>query len=108
MNITELDVLSLQQAIELANEAEKNGNLPVGAVASLEGRVVAEGKNTAWFPAFNPNRHAEIEALRQVPQDLWEHSRSMTLYATLEPCLMCLSAILLHEVGRVAYGAADP
>lgn len=107
MDIAESDILFFQRAISLANEAEKKGNLPIGAVVTLGGRIVAEGQNTVWFPAFNPNRHAEIEALRQVPEDLWQHSRSMTLYTTLEPCLMCVGAILLHGVGRVLYGSCD-
>jgi len=108
MNITETDVLFLRRAIQLATEAGESGNLPIGAVISLDGSVVAEGKNTAWFPAYDPNRHAEIEALRQVAEEHWERSRAMTLYTTLEPCLMCLGAILLHRIGRVVYGAADP
>jgi tRNA(adenine34) deaminase len=108
MNITASDVLFLRRAIELAWEAEKSGNLPIGAVISLEGRAIAEGRNTAWFSVYNPNRHAEIEALRQVPENHWERSRAMALYTTLEPCLMCLGAIMLHRIGRVVYGAADP
>ncbi len=107
MKTTASDALFLQRAIELAREAGKDGNLPIGAVISLDGRVIAEGKNTAWFPAYDPNRHAEIEALRQVPEDHWARSRAMTLYTTLEPCLMCLGAILLHRIGRVVYGSAD-
>ena len=43
-----------------------------------------------------------------MPQELWAYSREMTLCTTLEPCLMCLGAILLHRVGRVLYGSADP
>jgi tRNA(adenine34) deaminase len=107
MEITESDILFLQRAIKLASEAEKQNNLPIGAVISFEGRIVAEGKNAIWYPTFNPNRHAEIEALRQVPEHLWEYSRGMTLYTTLEPCLMCMGAILLHHIGRVLYGSAD-
>lgn len=107
MKITDCDIRFFQRAVELAREAGRSGNLPIGAVIALEGRIIAEGRNAIWFPTFNPNRHAEIEALRQVPPDLWEHSRGMTLYTTLEPCLMCLGAILLHRIGRVMYGAAD-
>lgn len=105
--ITRPDRFFFERAVELAREAEQNGNLPVGAVITLEGRIIAQGKNSAWSPAFNPNRHAEIEALRRVPQDLWSRSRDMTLYTTLEPCLMCMGAILLNSIGRVVYGAAD-
>jgi len=108
MNTAASDVLFFQRAIELAKEAGKDGNLPIGAVIGLDGSVIAEGKNTAWFPGHDPSGHAEMEALRRVSEEHWEHSRRMTLYTTLEPCLMCLGAILLHRIGRVLYGSADP
>lgn len=107
MNISEYDVSFFDRAIALAGGAEKQGNLPIGAVITLEGKIIAEGQNAIWFPKFNPNRHAEIEALRHVPEHLWEYAGDMTLYTTLEPCLMCLGAILLHRIGRVIYGASD-
>ena len=107
MELSTLDISCFQRAIRLALEAEAQDNLPIGAVISLEGRIIAEGKNAIWSPTFNPNRHAEIEALRSVPQPLWASSRRMTLYTTLEPCLMCIGAILLHHVGRVIFGSAD-
>ena len=101
------DLLHFQRAIELALEAEEEGNLPIGCVISFNGRNVAEGKNAMWVPEFNPIRHAEIEALENVPRELWENSRKITLYSTLEPCLMCTAAILQHRVGKVLYGASD-
>lgn len=107
MNTSESDISFFRRAIRLALDAEKEGNLPIGAVISLDGEIIAEGKNAIWFPQFNPNRHAEIEALRNVPEGLWKSSRKMTLYTTLEPCLMCVGAILLHHIGRVMYGSAD-
>ena len=105
--ISDSDIGFFQYAIRLALEAEKEGNLPIGAVISLGGNIIAEGKNAIWVPQYNPNRHAEIEALRNVPGDLWHSSRKMTLYTTLEPCLMCTGAILLHHIGRVMYGSSD-
>jgi tRNA(adenine34) deaminase len=96
-----------QHAIRLALEAEREGNLPIGSVITLDGEMISEGKNAIWVPEYNPNRHAEIEALRNVPKDLWPSSRKMTLYTTLEPCLMCTGAILLHHIGRVMYGSSD-
>jgi tRNA(adenine34) deaminase len=101
------DIEFLQGAIRLALEAEREGNLPIGCVITLDGEIIAQGKNAIWVPQYNPNRHAEIEALRNVPRDLLHRSRSMTLYTTLEPCLMCAGAILLHHIGRVLYGTAD-
>jgi tRNA(adenine34) deaminase len=107
MDITESDIRCFQRAIELATEAEKQGNLPIGSVIALEGEIIAEGKNAIWSPKLSLTRHAEVEALRQVPEHLMERSREMTLYTTLEPCLMCAGAILLHGIGRVLYGSAD-
>ncbi len=58
-------------------------------------------------PRLSPGRHAEIEALEAVPPELWTKAREMTLYTTLEPCLMCIGAILIHRVGRVVFGSGD-
>ena len=82
------DKLIMHRAIELALLAEKEGNLPVGVVISLDGEVVAEGRSAIWVPKFDATRHAEIEALRAVPADLWKSADEMSLYTTLEPCLM--------------------
>ncbi|MCZ6501827.1 MAG: nucleoside deaminase [Gammaproteobacteria bacterium] len=95
----------LRHAIDLAINAEQEGNLPIGAVITLNDMMIAEGKNAIWFPEYNQNRHAEIEALRSVPNELWLKSGDMSLYTTLEPCLMCTGAILLHHIGRVVFGA---
>ncbi len=107
MSISEFDIKCMRKAISLALEAEKQKNLPIGAVISLDGEIIAEGKNAIWYPELSLHRHAETEALCNVPDNLWERSRDMTLYTTLEPCLMCMGAILLHGVGRVVYGSAD-
>ena len=105
--LSDIDMLHLRRAIELALEAEAEGNLPIGSVISLDGKNVAEGKNAIWVPEFNPIRHAEMEALLGASRKLWEDSRQITLYSTLEPCLMCTAAILKHSVGRVLFGSSD-
>jgi tRNA(adenine34) deaminase len=107
MTISESETSFFKRSIQLALEAGEEGNLPIGAVITLDGKIVSEGKNTIWYPQYNPNRHAEIEALRNVPGKLWKSSRDMTLYTTLEPCLMCVGAIILHHIGCVMYGSAD-
>lgn len=107
MNISELDVVCFERAIELAVDAEKQGNLPIGAVIAFEGRIIAEGQNAIWYPTLSLGRHAEIEALQNIPDHLLPYRREMTLYTTLEPCLMCMGSILLHHIGRVLYGSND-
>ena len=101
------DELFMHRAIELALLAEQEGNLPVGTVICLDGEVVAEGRSAIWVPKFDATRHAEMEALRAVPADLWKSSGEMSLYTTLEPCLMCFGSILLHGIGRVVFGSSD-
>lgn len=98
----------LRRATELAFEAERAGNVPIGAVIALEGRVVAEGRNTIYRPLRHPGRHAETEALRAVPDELWPRAREMTCYTSLEPCLMCLSSLYYHGVQRIVFGASAP
>jgi tRNA(adenine34) deaminase len=97
----------MHRAIELALLAEREGNLPVGAVITLDGQGVAEGRSAIWIPKLDATRHAEIEALRAIRPELWVSSDEMTLYTTLEPCLMCLGAILLHRIGAVVFGSSD-
>ncbi len=102
------DLRHLRRAVALALQAEKLGNLPIGALLTLGETVIAEAGNAMLVPYYHPGRHAEIEALRAVPAELWPRSREMTCYTTLEPCLMCMGALLLHGVGRVVFGAVDP
>ncbi len=94
--------------VKLAKAAKTAGNLPIGALITLDGKIIAEGQNRLWHPVISPGRHAEIDALTNVDPDLWARAKEMTLYTTLEPCLMCLSTILLHKIGHVIYGAEDP
>jgi tRNA(adenine34) deaminase len=101
------DIIHLRRAIQLARQAEQLGNLPIGSVITLDGNVVAEGKNSIWAPALNPGRHAEIEAMAAVPLELWTRANEMILYTTLEPCMMCMSTILIHHIGRIVFGSFD-
>jgi tRNA(adenine34) deaminase len=107
MEHSESDASFFRRAIELAAEAEKLGNLPIGAVITLEGRIIAEGQNAIWSPVLSLSRHAEMEALSSLPQQLRPLTREMTLYTTLEPCLMCMGSILLHHIVCVYYGSSD-
>ena len=106
--LAEADSAHMRRAIQLALEAEVRGDLPVGSVVTLNNEVVAEAGNAVLVPSYHPGRHAETEALRLVPASLWPRSREMCVYTTLEPCMMCAGALLLHGVGRVVFGARDP
>jgi tRNA(adenine34) deaminase len=77
-------------------------------VITLDGKIIAEGRNSIWRPEVSLSRHAEMEAMRVVLPEMWKKAEGMTLYTTLEPCLMCMGAILLHGIGRVLYGSSDP
>jgi tRNA(adenine34) deaminase len=107
LSTSEVELVYFEEAIRLAKEAEVQKNLPVGAVITLDGKIIAEGKSAIWNPEYSLTRHAEMEALLNVPGNLWVHAEEMTLYTTLEPCLMCMGAILLHQIGRVLYGSTD-
>lgn len=105
--LTADDLALVRRAVELALAAEREGNLPIGCVVTLEGEVVAEAGNAVLVPVYHPGRHAEVMALSRVPPGLWPRARELTCYTTLEPCLMCAGALLLHGVGRVVYGSVD-
>jgi len=106
-NETRRDLEHLRRAVGLALEAERRGNVPVGSVVTLGGESIAEAGNALLVPDYDPRRHAEIEALGRVPQELWAEARRMTCYTTLEPCVMCMGTLLLCGVGRVVFGARD-
>lgn len=108
LNITQQDVTFMKSAIQQAEQAGRQGNLPIGVVIVLDKTIIARGSNAIWKPVTALTRHAEMEALRSVTPDLWSRSREMSLYTTLEPCLMCAGAILLHQLGRLVYGSDDP
>ncbi|MEJ2217459.1 MAG: tRNA adenosine(34) deaminase TadA [Gemmatimonadota bacterium] len=97
----------MRRALELAAEAERAGEVPVGAVV-VDGENVAEGRNRMRGDA-DPTAHAELVALRaaaRVAGHWW--LPDATVYVTLEPCAMCAGAMVLARVKRLVYGAADP
>lgn len=98
----------LRHAVELALEAERRGDLPIAAVIVLGGEIVSAAGNRSFTPSPHPGRHAEMLALAGIPDGLVARLPEMTCYCTLEPCLMCFGALVLHRMGRVVFGAADP
>ena len=98
----------MQQALNLAQKAEEAGEVPVGAVIVKDGELIAEGWNQP-IGANDPTAHAEIMALRAAGEKLGNYRLLDTeLYVTLEPCPMCVGAILHARVKRVIYAATDP
>lgn len=102
------DELFMREALLLADEAASLGEVPVGAVAVLDGQVLARGFNTRERDA-DPFAHAELRALAEAARILkrWRLT-GVTLYVTLEPCPMCAGAIVNSRVSRVVYGCQDP
>jgi len=98
----------MRQAIEGARTAMHIGEVPIGAVVALDGQVVAGGFNQP-IHRVDPTAHAEVIALREAARTLGNYRLpGCTLYVTLEPCLMCVGAMLNARVGTVVYGAAEP
>ena len=98
----------MRRALELARRAQEEGEVPVGAVVVLENEVIGEGWNRP-IAASDPTAHAEIQALRAASQSLKNYRLTgAALYVTLEPCDMCLGAMVHARIARVVYGATDP
>ena len=102
---TDLDFM--QQALRLAERAARDGEVPIGALLVVGGDVIGEGWNRP-IGSLDPTAHAEIIALREGAQRLKNYRLGgATLYATLEPCAMCIGALLNARVARVVFGAWD-
>ncbi len=98
----------MRRALRLAEQAGREGEVPVGAVLVKGGRVVGEGWNRP-IAGCDPSAHAELEALRDAGKRLGNYRLcDTTLYVTLEPCTMCAGAIIHARVGRLVFGAYDP
>jgi tRNA(adenine34) deaminase len=98
----------MRRALELADRAAAEGEVPIGAVVVREGELLSEGWNRP-IGMHDPTAHAEIVALRAAAARSRNYRLpETTLYVTLEPCPMCAGAIVQARVARVVYGASDP
>jgi len=98
----------MRRALELAHTAERDGEVPVGAVIVLDGVVVGEGWNQP-IGAHDPTAHAEIVAIRAAARQLRNYRLTgTTLYVTIEPCQMCVGAMVHARVSRVVFGTLEP
>ena len=98
----------MRAALGLAAEAAAIGEVPVGAVVVNRGEIVGRGFNRPISSA-DPTAHAEIVALREAAASLGNYRLpGCELYVTLEPCAMCVGAMVHARVARIVFGAADP
>ncbi|WP_269807829.1 tRNA adenosine(34) deaminase TadA [Sideroxyarcus emersonii] len=104
----ETDRVFMRAALDLARQAARAGEVPVGAVVVKDGEIVGRGSN-APISRHDPSAHAEIAALRDAAQHLGNYRLvGCELFVTLEPCVMCVGAMFHARISRVVFGAHDP
>jgi len=103
-----MDETFMRRALELAAQGRLQGEVPVGAVVVLDGAVVGEGFNRP-IGAHDPTAHAEIVAIRDAAGRVGNYRLSgAVLYVTIEPCQMCVGAMVHARIARVVYAAREP
>ncbi|MDY0296707.1 MAG: tRNA adenosine(34) deaminase TadA [Acidobacteriota bacterium] len=106
--MTDSDDLFMLEALREAEKAAAAGEVPVGAVAVKDGEIIARGRNAA-IGTSDPTAHAEMQALRLAGRHCGNYRlNGITLYVTLEPCLMCYAAMVHARIERLVFGADDP
>ena len=107
-NFSEQDHQFMCQALALAQQAAELGEVPVGAVIVVDGQVMGEGYNQP-IATHDPTAHAEVVAIRQATQKLQNYRlENSTLYVTLEPCTMCVGALIHARISRVVFATTEP
>ena len=99
----------MREALSLAVKAAERGEVPVGCIITdSKGSIIARGSNRSR-ETMDATAHAEIEAIREASKSVGDwHLDGCTLYVTLEPCPMCVGAIMNSRIRRLVYGARDP
>lgn len=104
----ESDERYMDLALEEARKADAAGEVPVGAIVVSDSVVVGRGFNQP-ISAKDPTAHAEILAMREAAQSIGNYRLSgVTLYCTVEPCMMCAGAMIHARIARLAFGTPDP
>jgi tRNA(adenine34) deaminase len=102
------DQVWMTAALREAAQAEIEHEVPVGAVVVLNGTIIGRGHNSP-ISRNDPTAHAEIQAVREAAQHLGNYRLvSATVYVTVEPCLMCMGALLYARIKRLVFGCSDP
>lgn len=108
VGVSAQDPAWMGEALAEAARAAEAGEVPVGALVVLDGQVIGRGAN-APVATHDPTAHAEILALRQAGRHVENYRLpGATLYTTVEPCLMCMGALLHARVARLVFGCLDP
>ncbi|KAA3647529.1 MAG: tRNA adenosine(34) deaminase TadA [Proteobacteria bacterium] len=108
LNSFEIDTHYMQLALDQAKLAAEQDEVPVGAIIVLNNKLIAAAHNSQ-IQLQNPTAHAEILAIEQAAQELQNYRLpGCSLYVTLEPCLMCVGAMIHARIERLIYGASDP
>jgi tRNA(adenine34) deaminase len=98
----------MREALHLASTGAERGEVPVGAVVVLDGRVIGRGFNQP-ISSCDPTAHAEVVALREAARAIGNYRLTgATMYVTVEPCLMCVGAVVHARVGTLVYGTIEP
>ncbi len=101
------DEIFMRRALALAREAESEGEVPVGAVAVMQEKIIGSGRN-ATIRLNDPTAHAEILAIREAARSLGNYRLAgVTLYVTLEPCPMCAGSLVAARIDRLVFAARD-
>jgi tRNA(adenine34) deaminase len=108
VTIVKDDLYWMKRALRQANLAEKRGEVPIGAIVVRNDTVIGSGYNLREA-AHDPTAHAELVAIRKAARSsgAWRLT-GCTVYVTLEPCLMCMGAMILARIDRLVYGCRDP
>ena len=105
---SEMDLGNMREALAEAEAAAESGEVPVGAVVVAGGEIIARGHNRSETDN-DPSAHAEIVALREAARRTGNYRLTdATLYVTLEPCAMCMGALVQARIERLVFGAYDP